>query len=53
MILNDSYEVKLAKKYAKILYLYAAYNDTFVFLAFTYNRKDIVVHVNTSGTILF
>jgi hypothetical protein len=33
MILNNSYTVKLAKKFTKILYLYAAYNETFVFLA--------------------
>ena len=33
MILNNSYSVKLSKIITKILYLYAAYNETFVFLA--------------------
>ena len=53
MILNDHYQIHLTKKYSKILYLYASFNDTFVFLAFTSNRKEMVVHVNSSGETLF
>lgn len=49
MILNNTFSVRLAKKFTKILYLYAAYNDTFVFLALITDKKDGVVHVNKEG----
>jgi hypothetical protein len=53
MILNNSFSVKLAKRYTKILYLYAACNDSFVFLALISDKKDGVVHVSKEGQILF
>jgi hypothetical protein len=53
MILNEHFEVKMAKKYTKILYLYAACNETFVFLGLLSDRKDGVAHVHKNGTILF
>lgn len=49
MILNSSYHVKLDKTIKKILYLYPAYNDTFVFLALVNDRQDGVVHVDKNG----
>lgn len=53
MILNKTYEVKLIKKYKKILYLHAAFNDTFVFLALITDRRDGVVHVDAKGKVIF
>ncbi len=53
MILTNSSEVKLSKTYRKILYLHAAYNETFVFLALITDRKDGVAHVDSKGTLLF
>lgn len=43
----------MAKKYTKILYLYAACNETFVFLGLLSDRKDGVLHVHKNGTILY
>ena len=53
MILCNTYEVKLKKIYNQILFLHAAYNNTFVFLGMLTPRKDGVVHVDSKGNILF
>lgn len=53
MILNASYSVKMTKQYKKILYLYAAANETFVFLALISERRDGLVHVDKNGKVLF
>lgn len=53
MILSNSYDIKLNKTYRKILYLHAAFKDTFVFLALISDRKDGVAHVDKTGKILF
>jgi len=53
MILSNSYELTLAKRYRKILYLHAAFNETFVFLALISDRRDGVVHIDKQGKILF
>lgn len=53
MILSKSYDVKMAKKYKKIQYLHAAFNDTFVFLALITDRRDGVVHVDSKGKVIF
>lgn len=49
MILNKTYKVKMAKKFTKISYLYAAYNETFVFLGMLSDKKDGVAHINKNG----
>lgn len=53
MILSNTYEVRLEKTYKKILFLHAAFNDTFVFLAIISNKKEAIVHVDTKGKVLF
>ena len=53
MILDNHYSVKLKKRVAKILFLYAAVNETFVYLALIGEKKDGVVHVNKKGEVLF
>jgi uncharacterized protein YjiK len=37
----------------KILFLYTAFNETFVFLALITERKDGIVHVDKQGKVLF
>jgi hypothetical protein len=49
MILCSSYSIKLSQKYKKILYLYTAFNETFVFLTLITDRQDAVVHVDKDG----
>ncbi len=41
------------KTYFKILYLYSAFNETFVFLGMRGYKQDCVVHVDKNGKILF
>lgn len=53
MLLKNEHKVKLPKTYYKILYLYPALNDTFVFLGMVGLRKDCVTHVDKDGKILF
>jgi hypothetical protein len=53
MILNKTYKVKMAKKFTKISYLYAAYNETFVFLGMLNDKKDGAAHINKNGEVLF
>lgn len=42
----------MKKEYFKILYLYPAYNDTFVFLGMHGLRRDCAVHVDKDGNII-
>jgi ABC-type taurine transport system ATPase subunit len=53
MLLSSKYEVKLAKSYLKVLYLSVAANDTFVFLGMSGVGKDVLVHCNSAGQILY
>lgn len=53
MLLRDETKVNLKKSYYKILYLYPAYNNTFVFLGMVGLRQDCVTHVDRTGKILF
>jgi hypothetical protein len=53
MLLSSEHTVKLNKKYFKILYLSAAFKNTFVFLGMPSTAKDILVHCNTEGKILY
>ena len=53
MLLSNKTTVKLPKTYYKILYLYPAYNNTFVFLGMVGLRQDCVTHVDKDGKILF
>jgi hypothetical protein len=53
MILKSETRVKLPKVYRKIMYLYPAYNNTFVFLGSLGLRQDCVTHVDADGNILF
>lgn len=53
MIFSSRYEVKLPIVIRKILYLHAAYNETFVFLCLIVDRKDAIIHVDKEGKILF
>ncbi len=45
--------MKLSKIYYKILHLYPAFNETFVFLGMKELKKDSITHVNKNGEILF
>ena len=49
MLLSNKTTVKLPKTYYKILYLYPAYNNTFVFLGMVGLRQDCVTHVDKDG----
>lgn len=53
MLLASEHTVKLSKRYFKILYLSAAARDTFVFLGMPSQGKDILVHCNKAGKILY
>ncbi len=53
MLLSSETKVKLPKTYRKILYLYPAFNNTFVFLGMVGLRQDCVTHVDAQGNILF
>jgi hypothetical protein len=53
MLLKSETRVELPKTYRKILYLYPAYNNTFVFLGSVGLRQDSVTHVDANGKILF
>ncbi len=53
MLLVNSHRVELKKTYQKILYLYPALNDTFVFLGVLGLRQDCVTHVDKNGKVLF
>jgi hypothetical protein len=53
MLLKNETKVNLKKTYYKILYLYPAYNNTFVFLGMVGLRQDCVTHVAADGTLLF
>jgi hypothetical protein len=45
--------VKLNKKMFKILKIYPALNDTFVFIGMYATGKDILVHCDKNGNILY
>ena len=53
MLLKSKSNVKLNKRYQKILYLSTALKDTFVFLGMPSLGKDCMVHCNAEGKILF
>ena len=53
MLLQDRTEVKLQKRYNKILYLSTAYKETFVFLGMPGVGRDSLVHCDKSGKILY
>jgi len=53
MLLKSETKVNLKKTYRKILYLYPAYNNTFVFLGSVGLRQDCVTHVDAEGKLLF
>ena len=53
MILSNSYKVNMKQSYKKILYLHAALDKTFVFLALQGFNTDVLVHVDLDGNILF
>ena len=46
MLFKNETKVNLKKTYRKILYLYPAYNNTFVFLGSVGLRQDCVTHVD-------
>ena len=53
LLKNNSGKVNLPKQYRKILYLYPAFNNTYVFLGVAGLRQDCVVHVDSEGKVLF
>lgn len=53
MLLKNETKVNLKKPYYKILYLYPAYNNTFVFLGMVGLRQDCVTHVDAKGNLIF
>ena len=53
MLIRTETKVILPKSYYKILYLYPAYDNTFVFLGMAGLRQDCVTHVDANGKILF
>jgi hypothetical protein len=53
MLLKNHYSVKLKKKYLKILYLSIAHHDTFVFLGMSKPGREVLVHCDLEGKILF
>jgi hypothetical protein len=53
MLLASEHAVKLHKKYFKILYLSAAFKETFAFLGMSVPSRDVFVHCNKEGKILF
>jgi hypothetical protein len=53
MLLVKEQKVKLPKTYYKILYLYPAFNDTYVFLGMLGLRQDCITHLDKEGNILF
>ena len=53
MLLQDKTEVKLQKRYNKILYLSTAHNGTFVFLGMPGLGRDTLVHCDLNGKILY
>jgi hypothetical protein len=53
LLKNTSDKIALPKTYRKILYLYPAFNNTYVFLGVAGLRQDCVVHVDSKGKILF
>ena len=53
MILSTEKEIILQKSYDKILYLHPAINNTFVSLACRTYNKEVFVHCNRHGKILF
>jgi len=52
MLLVNKNHVKLQKSYTKILYLYGAFNDTYVFMGMQGIGKDVIVHCDREGKIL-
>jgi len=46
-------KVILKKVYHKILYLYPAFNNTFVFLGMLGLRQDCITHMDKEGNVLF
>lgn len=53
MLLASEYTVKLAKNYFKILFLSTALKDTFTFLGMASKGKDVLVHCDKAGKILY
>lgn len=46
MLLSNRFEVKLQKRYHKVLELSVAFRDTFVFMGMSGVGKDVIVHCN-------
>lgn len=53
MILSDRQELQLQKTYDKVLFFYPAGNRTYAFLAHRKFGKEVFVHCNHNGKILF
>ncbi len=54
MITKKETKVNLSKIYREILYLYPAYNNTFVFLgSLEFRGGECVTHLDALGNILF
>lgn len=53
LLKHNSGKISLPKQYRKILYLYPAFNNTYVFLGVAGLRQDCVVHVDATGKVLF
>ena len=53
MLIQTRTKIIPEKSYHKILYLYPAANQTFVFLAMLGIKQDCVVHMDKQGNILF
>jgi len=53
MLIKQTDRVQLPKTYYKILYLYPALNNTFVFLGLLGFKQDCITHVDKDGKILF
>lgn len=53
MLLTRRYDVILEKTYAKMLYLSSSCEETFCFLAMRASHKNVFVHVDSKGKVLF
>jgi hypothetical protein len=53
MLLTNKQQVKLNKRYYKILFLSIALKETFVFLGMPSLGKESLVHCDKNGKILF
>lgn len=53
MIISHRQELQLQKTYDKILFLYPALHSTYAFLAHRTFGKEVFVHCNRNGKILY